>query len=60
MRDEGKLFGKMLKTAKVPVTIYETKATMHGYDIVEDSSISKESVKKRIEFLNEVFNNAKV
>lgn len=56
LRDEAKLFAKMLKSADVPVTIYETKATMHGYDIVEDSLISKESVKKRIEFLNNVFN----
>ena len=60
LRDEAKLFAKMLKTAKVPVTVYDTKATMHGYDIVEDSSISKESVKKRIEFLNQVFNKSNI
>lgn len=59
LRDEARLFAKMLKAAKVKTTVYETMQTMHGYDIVEDSSISKESVKKRIEFLNEVFNNAK-
>ncbi len=56
LRDEAKLFAGMLKMAKVPVVVNNTKQTMHGYDIVEDSSISKNSVKKRIEFLNKVFN----
>lgn len=36
-------------------TLYQTKQTMHGYDIVTKSSISKKSIEKRIEFLNSIF-----
>lgn len=56
LRDEGKVFAKRLQESGVEVTMHNTKATIHGYDIVEKSPISKDSILKRIEFLKEQFN----
>ena len=55
LRDEALIFAKELKKAKVKVSLHKTKQTMHGYDIVEDSEITKESLKKRIGFLKKIF-----
>ena len=57
LRDEAIIFAYILKRAGVKVFYRKTKGTMHGYDIVEKSNITIESVKKRIEFLKTVFKN---
>jgi len=54
LRDEAKIFARKLKSAKVDVVINNTKETMHGYDIVEDSPITLKSISKRVEFLNDI------
>lgn len=55
VRDEGKAYGELLSQCGVPVTIYETKGTVHGFDAVKKSDITKASVQKRIEVLSEAF-----
>ncbi len=55
LRDEARLFARALRLAGVDVDLNNTKETMHGYDMVEDSSITLESMRRRIEFLKECF-----
>ena len=51
LRDDAILFAKELKKAGVETTLNQTKETIHGYDMVEDSSITKENLEKRMMFL---------
>ena len=55
LRDEAKIFARTLKNANVNVDVNNTKETMHGYDMVEDSKITLESMRRRIEFLKNNF-----
>lgn len=55
LRDGGLDFASRLKSAGIKVSLNETKQTIHGYDVVETSEITKESIQKRLDFLNEVF-----
>lgn len=55
LRDEGQLFAQKLKQNNVEVTTHYTKQTIHGYDIVKNSSIVEESMLKRIDFLVQFF-----
>lgn len=51
LHDEGVAYAKALQEAGVDVILHETKGTMHGYDIVQDSAITKDSIERRIRFL---------
>lgn len=51
LRDEGLMLFEKLQNEKV---LNETKKTVHGYDVVSSCEITKESMKKRIEFLKSV------
>ncbi len=51
LRDEGIALAGKLKTAGVSVTLLNTKQTMHGFDVAEQSKYVRECVKRRIEFL---------
>lgn len=53
LHDEGIEFAKKLKASEVPVTVYETKHTMHGYDI-KNCTITETAIQKRIEILNKI------
>ena len=55
LRDEARIFARKLRLAKVPVELNNTKETMHGYDMVEDSKITLENMQKRIDFLKKNF-----
>lgn len=55
LRDDAIFYANKLKKAKVKVTIHNTKQTIHGYDIVEDSKITLNSLEKRIKFLKGLF-----
>lgn len=55
LRDEAIFFACMLKIYGVKTHLHKTKGTMHGYDIVEKSPITQNSLQKRIEFLKSVF-----
>ena len=52
LRDEGKLLAERMTEQGVRVTLRQTNGTMHGYDAVMKSFISKESLRNRIEFLS--------
>jgi acetyl esterase/lipase len=49
--DDGLQFHQLLKENGIEVTLNQTKGTVHGYDIVQTSSIVKESFNQRIAFL---------
>lgn len=55
LRDEARIFARKLRNAKVEVDLNNTKETMHGYDMVEESKITLESMRRRIEFLKKYF-----
>lgn len=55
LRDGGIIYAERLKNSNVPTELYNTKGTIHGYDVVLDSSIVRESVDRRINFLKKVF-----
>lgn len=59
LHDEGIAYAQALRAAGVAVTLHETKGTMHGYDIVPNSSITQDSIQKRIAFLKEHFANGR-
>lgn len=59
VRDEGIAYAKLLKNHGIFVLLNQTKGTMHGYDAVKNSSITKENVQKRIEALKATFNTFK-
>lgn len=52
LRDEGALLAERMTEQGVKVTLRQTNGTMHGYDAVMKSFISKESLSKRSEFLS--------
>lgn len=53
LHDEGINYFKRLLDRGVKVELNETYGTVHGYDMVLNSKITKESVSKRIKFLKE-------
>jgi acetyl esterase/lipase len=55
LRDEGLTYAERLKTDGVEVTLHETKGTVHGYDTVPESEITKDTFKRRIAFLQSIF-----
>lgn len=57
LHDDGINYAKRLNDSSVDVELYETKGTMHGFDMASKSSITIKSVKKRICFLKRVFTN---
>ena len=55
LRDEGIAFAKALKDSGIPAELYETKRTVHGFEIAEKNEIVKASVDRRIKKLRSVF-----
>lgn len=55
LHDEGINYAKALQKAGNRVDLYETKGTMHGFDIVWNSNIVRECVTRRIEALQAAF-----
>ena len=47
LHDEGVLFAEKLRGQGVPVTLRETRGTMHGYDIARRSPVTAESLGAR-------------
>ena len=56
LHDDGILYAKKLRAAGISVTLNETKGTMHGFDIVQRASTTKEAIKARIDFMKKAFN----
>lgn len=55
LRDGGILYADKLKKFNVPVELYNTKGTIHGFDIELNSQIVRSCVEKRIGFLKKSF-----
>lgn len=55
LHDEALLFAGTLRAQGVAVTVRETKGTMHGYDIVYRSEITKNSMRARCAALSAAF-----
>lgn len=55
LHDEGIAYAEALKKAKIEVVINETKGTMHGFDIVQKSKITRAALSARIEFMKRCF-----
>ncbi len=55
LRDEGLIYISALQQKGIDVTINETKQTVHGYDAMENSEITKRSMLARIAFLKQAF-----
>ncbi len=55
LHDDGVAYAKRLLDAGGKVELYETVGTIHGYEIVLNSQITKDSVQKRIEALRAAF-----
>jgi acetyl esterase len=54
IHDEGILYAQKLQEAGVAVVLHETKGTIHAYDTVKKSTITIESVQKRINTLKKI------
>ena len=57
LRDGGILYAERLQQFGVSAELYNTKGTMHGFDIVLKSPIVRECVERRIKFLKRIFHS---
>lgn len=55
LRDEGLAYAEALCAADVPVEVYETKGTVHGFDIVEKAPTTQRAIKARIQYMKKHF-----
>lgn len=55
LRDDSVSYASRLQNAGGKVTFIQTYGTVHGYDIVQNSSITKESMQHRFEALHSAF-----
>ena len=55
LHDEGIAYAEALRGAGISVEINETKGTMHGFDIIEKSQITKTAIADRIRYMQERF-----
>ena len=51
LHDDGTLYAGRLREAGAAVEIYETKGTMHGFDIVQNCATTRAAVARRMEYL---------
>jgi len=55
LRDEALLYAQKLKDINIEVELYQTKGTIHCYDVIEKSSITQVSIQRRVTALNKAF-----
>lgn len=55
LRDEGIAFCNRLKEENVKAELYEVKQACHGFETAIDSSLTREAMDRRIEFLKNIF-----
>ena len=51
LRDEGIAFARKLEDLGINVCLHQTKGTIHGFDIMNKSEITREQIRKRTEWL---------
>ena len=54
LRDGAILYAEKLRENGIPVELYNTKGTVHGYDMMLRSGIVKDLIEKRVRFLEKV------
>jgi acetyl esterase/lipase len=59
LRDEGLLYAQRLKETGISVALNQTKGTIHAYDIIEKSSITQDSIQRRVTALRQAFGGQK-
>lgn len=60
LRDGALIYADKLRESGVPVEIHNTKGTVHGYDMMLSSSIVKDLIEKRIDFMRRAFDGTGV
>jgi len=55
LRDEGIAYAKSLENSGVPTELFETKRTVHGFEIAQHNEIVLASVARRVEKLQKAF-----
>lgn len=55
LRDEAIAYAQRLSGSGVPTELHNTSGTMHGFDIVTDSSLLRACIDRRIAFLKRIF-----
>lgn len=53
--DEGKNYADVLRSYNIPVELSELKGSIHGFDILENTELTKNAIKKRSEALYNAF-----
>ena len=56
LRDEGIAFAERLRAEGVFTELYEVKGACHGYETVLESRIVRESIQRRIRWIQSIFN----
>ena len=56
LKDDGKLYHKLLKNYNIETELYEIPGTMHGFDIKYNAKTSIDAINNRISFLNKHLN----
>lgn len=51
LHDDGTFYAKLLQKAGVPVTLNETRGTMHGFDIAQKAPTTLAAIEQRIAFM---------
>ena len=55
LHDSGVQYAQRLQEESVPAELYNTEGTMHGFDMVLESPIVQECIRRRVQFLKNVF-----
>lgn len=55
LHDDGILYARLLEKEGIPVTLNETKGTMHGFDIAVKAPTALAAVAQRIAFMQRMF-----
>lgn len=55
LHDDGILYAELLEKEGTEVELFETKGTMHGYDIALKSPTALKAIKKRTDYMKKMF-----
>ena len=55
LRDGANIYADKLRDLGISVELHNTEGTVHGYDMALKSSIVKDLIEKRVDFLKSAF-----
>ena len=55
LRDEGVMYGEMLRDEGVSATFYQTKGTMHAFDVKRTAPTTEKAIQERLKYINSKF-----